>query len=240
MVVERQAGEAPEISVVIPCLDEGRTIAACVTRAREAFQALGISGEVIVSDNGSTDGSAALAAEAGARVVSCSERGYGAALQTGFAAARGRYVVMGDGDASYDFALVSRFVERLRQGSSFVMGSRVRGIVEPGAIPALNRLLGTPVLTNLLNVLCGIRISDCNCGMRGLTREAYAAIGATSPGMEFASEMIVKAALAGIPIDEVAIDFFKDRRGRPSHLRPWRDGWRHLRLLIWYVRRSTP
>lgn len=228
-----------ELSVVIPCLDEANSLALVIGKALAAFQREGIAGEVLVSDNGSTDGSTEIATKAGARVVNCPVRGYGAALQWGFEAARGKYLLMGDADDSYDFSQIRPFLDRLRAGDKFVMGSRLRGTIDKGAMPTLNRHLGTPVLTWILNRLFGTRISDCNCGMRGLDREAFFQIGAVSPGMEFASEMVVKAAIVGIPITEVPIDFHKDQRGRPPHLRPWRDGWRHLRLLLWHAPDQT-
>jgi hypothetical protein len=224
-----------ELSVVIPCLNEAQTIGACVAAAREAMARHGIAGEVVVSDNGSTDGSVAIATAAGARVVACRTRGYGAALQWGFRHANGRFLLMGDGDQSYDFSLVPRFLEQARRGSTFVIGSRLRGRIERGAMPSLHRYLGTPVLTWLLNRLFGTRISDCNCGMRCIERDTFFRLGVVSPGMEFASEMIVKAAVLGVPIDEVPIDFYRDRRDRRPHLRPFRDGWRHLRLLLWHA-----
>jgi Glycosyl transferase family 2 len=224
-----------ELSVVIPCLNEGNTIEVCIRRAIEAMAEHDIRGEVVVSDNGSTDDSAALASAAGARVVSCPTRGYGAALQHGFREARGRYVLMADGDQSYDLSLLPRFVDAARTGEHFVIGSRLRGHVEPGAMPPLHQYLGTPVLTWLLNRLFGTRISDCNCGMRCVERETFFRLGVISPGMEFASEMVVKAAVHGIHIAEVPIDFYKDRRDRRPHLRPFRDGWRHLRLLLWHA-----
>lgn len=224
-----------ELSVVIPCLNEARTIAVCIERAIAAMAQHGIAGEVVVSDNGSTDGSIEVARAAGARVVNCPTRGYGAAIAWGFRHARGRYFVMGDADQSYDFALVPRFVDAARKGSSFVMGSRLRGQIEDGAMPPLHRYLGTPVLTKILNVLFGTRISDCNCGMRLIERKTFFTLGVVSPGMEFASEMIVKAAVVGVDITEVPIDFFRDRRDRRPHLRPFSDGWRHLRLLLWHA-----
>ncbi len=224
-----------ELSVVIPCLNEATTIGACVRRAIEAMQQHGISGEVVVSDNGSDDGSVALARQAGARVVSCPARGYGAALQWGFRHARGRYVLMGDADQSYDFSLLPRFFAEARAGARFVIGSRLRGRIEPGAMPRLHRYLGTPVLTWILNRLFATRISDCNCGMRCIERDLFFELGVVSPGMEFASEMVVKAAVHGVNIREVPIDFYKDRRGRRPHLRSFHDGWRHLRLLLWHA-----
>ena len=204
-------------------------------RAIAAMAEHGIKGEVVVSDNGSDDGAVEVANAAGAHVVSCPTRGYGAALAWGFDHARGRYLIMGDADESYDFSLLPRFVDTARAGSQFVMGSRLRGRIEPGAMPWLNQHLGTPVLTWILNRLFGTRISDCNCGMRGIDRTTFLTLGVTSPGMEFASEMIVKAAVDGVDITEVPIDFYKDRRDRPPHLRPLADGWRHLRLLLWHA-----
>lgn len=228
-------GSELELSVVIPCLNEATTIRVCITRALEAMTQHGIRGEVVVSDNGSTDGSIDIATAAGARVVSCPTRGYGAALQWGFRFARGRYLLMGDADQSYDFSLLPRFIEKARAGSLFVIGSRLRGRIEDGAMPALHRYVGTPVLTWILNRLFGTRISDCNCGMRCIERATFFTLGVVSPGMEFASEMIVKAAVMGVEISEVPIDFYRDRRDRRPHLRPFRDGWRHLRLLLWHA-----
>ncbi|MEO7193060.1 MAG: glycosyltransferase family 2 protein [Vicinamibacterales bacterium] len=224
-----------ELSVVIPCLNESSTIGGCVTTALDAMRRHDIRGEVVVSDNGSTDGSVGVAIAAGARVIACRTSGYGAAVVTGLASARGRYLLMGDGDQSYDFALLPRFLEKARTGARFVMGSRLRGKIHPGAMPPLHRYVGTPVLTWILNSLFGTRISDCNCGMRCIERGTFLALGLTSTGMELASEMVVKAAVLGIPIDEVAINFYCDARGRRPHLRPFRDGWRHLRLLLWHA-----
>lgn len=224
-----------ELSVVIPCLNEAPTISRCITQALDAIAQHCIRGEVVVSDNGSTDGSIDIATAAGARVVSCPTRGYGTALQWGFRHARGRYLLMGDGDQSYDFSLLPRFIEQARAGSRFIIGSRLRGAIESGAMPTLHRYLGTPVLTWILNRLFGTRISDCNCGMRCIERATFFTLGVVSPGMEFASEMIVKAAVVGVHITEVPIDFYRDRRDRRPHLRPFRDGWRHLRLLLWHA-----
>ena len=221
-----------ELTVLIPCLNEQRTIAHCVRVALDAMASHGIAGEVLVSDNGSTDGSVEIAIAAGARVVSCPTRGYGAALHWGFLHAKGRYVLMGDADQSYDFSLLPRFVGYARTGAPFVIGTRLRGRIDKGAMPPLHRYLGTPVLTWILNSLFGTRISDCNCGMRCIERDTYLRLNLTSPGMEFASEMIVKAAVQGVPITEIPIDFHKDQRDRRPHLRSFRDGWRHLRLLL--------
>ena len=224
-----------ELSVVIPCLNEATTIAACVTKAIDTMRTHGIVGEVVVSDNGSTDGSIQIATAAGARVVSCPTKGYGAALQYGFHHAVGRFVIMADADESYDFGLIPLFIEKARAGSPFVMGSRLRGRIDPGAMPLLHRFLGTPVLTWILNRLFDTGISDCNCGMRCIERATFFRLGVVSPGMEFASEMIVKAAVHDVEITEVPIDFHKDKRNRRPHLRPFHDGWRHLRLLLWHA-----
>ena len=221
-----------ELTVVIPCLNEERTIAGCVRAALEAMAGHGIAGEVLVSDNGSIDASVEIAIAAGARVVSCPTRGYGAALHWGFLHAKGRHVLMGDADQSYDFSLLPRFVGYARTGAPFVIGTRLRGRIEKGAMPPLHRYLGTPALTWILNRLFGTRISDCNCGMRCIERETYLKLNLTSSGMEFASEMVVKAAVQGVAITEIPIDFHKDRRDRRPHLRSFRDGWRHLRLLL--------
>lgn len=231
----RSSGRELELSVVIPCLNEAPTIVLCIRNAIDAMVEHGIAGEVIVSDNGSSDASVEVATAAGARVVSCPMRGYGAALQWGFREAHGRYVLMADGDQSYDLSLLPRFVALTRQGALFVIGSRLKGTIEPGAMPHLHRYLGTPVLTWILNRLFGTAISDCNCGMRCVERETFFRLGVISPGMEFASEMIVKAAVHGVAVTEVPIDFYKDHRDRRPHLRPFRDGWRHLRLLLWHA-----
>lgn len=224
-----------EVSVVIPCLNEVSTIAKCVEASLTVMRENGIRGEVVVSDNGSIDGSIENAANAGARVVHCPVRGYGAALQWGFRQAGGRFLLMGDADQSYDFSLLPRFLEKAREGYAFVIGSRLRGRIEPGAMPTLNRYLGTPALTWILNRLFGTRVSDCNCGMRCIRRDTLLQLDVVSPGMEFASEMVVKAAIQGVTIAEIPIEFFRDRRDHPTHLRRWRDGWRHLRLLLWHA-----
>lgn len=228
-----------ELTVVIPCLNEEKTLGIVIEKALRGMKEGGIRGEVLVSDNGSTDRSVEVAEQAGARVVPCPVRGYGAALQHGFRHARGRYVIMGDADDSYDFLEVPRFVALLRQGHPYVMGTRLKGKIMPGAMPFLNRWLGTPVLTAVLNFLFGTTISDCNSGMRGFDRKVLLSLDVRSPGMEYASELIVKAAIAGVPIIDVPITLHKDKRDRPPHLRPWRDGWRHLRLLLWHAPDQT-
>jgi hypothetical protein len=224
----------PTLSVVMPCLNEARTVSVCVAKAIAYFERAGIDGEVIIADNGSTDGSPELAIAAGARVVHVAERGYGAAIAGGLRTARGRWVVMGDADDSYDFGRLDGFVERLRGGAHLVMGNRFAGGIEPGAMPKLHRWLGNPVLSFIGRMLFPTDIGDFHCGLRAFDREAILALGLTSPGMEFASEMVMRASLAGLRIDEVPTTLARDGRDRPPHLRSWRDGWRHLRLLLMF------
>jgi len=221
-----------ELTILMPCLNEAATIARCVEKARRFLQEAAIAGEVLIADNGSTDGSGALAEAAGARVIHAPERGYGAALRAGIGAARGDYVIMGDADDSYDFARLEAFVEKLRAGLPLVMGNRFQGGIRPGAMPLLHRYLGNPVLSFVGRLFFHTGVGDFHCGLRGFGRERILSLGLRTPGMEFASEMVVKAALAGWPIAEVPTTLSPDGRGRPSHLRSWRDGWRHLRLLL--------
>jgi glycosyltransferase involved in cell wall biosynthesis len=224
-----------EVSVVIPCLNEANSLAICVDKAVKAFRASGLSGEVLVADNGSTDGSIQIAEERGARVVHVPERGYGAALRAGIAAARGRFIIMGDADDSYDFTDVPRFVEKLREGYDIVMGNRFLGGIKPGAMPPLHKYFGNPGLTALLNTFFHARIGDSYCGMRGFTRALYDRLDVRSTGMEFALEMIIKAAQIGARIAEIPIVLWPDKRGRPPHLRSFRDGWRSLRFMLLYA-----
>lgn len=221
-----------ELSVVMPCLNEARTVGPCVRTALEALTGLGVRGEVVVADNGSSDGSADIARAAGARVVLVTARGYGAALQGGIAAARGRYVVIGDADASYDFGRLEGFLSRLRSGDDLVMGNRFAGGIRPGAMPWHHRYLGNPVLTFILNLLYRAGVGDAHCGLRAVRKDAYDRLGLVTPGMEFASEMVVKATLAGLRVGEVPVVLHPDGRDRPPHLRSFRDGWRHLRFLL--------
>jgi len=221
-----------ELTILMPCLDEAATVAACVRKARAFLDRARIDGEVLVADNGSGDGSAALAEQAGARVIAVARRGYGTALGAGIAAARGRYIVMGDADDSYDFSRLDAFVEKLREGFPLVIGNRFRGGIRPGAMPALHRYLGNPLLSALGRLFFRTHVGDFHCGLRGFEREAVLALGLKTTGMEFASELIARAALAGWRIAEVPTTLDPDRRGRPSHLRSWRDGWRHLRFLL--------
>jgi hypothetical protein len=220
------------VSVVIPCLNEAETIGFCVERAFAGIVATGLPGEVVVADNGSTDGSDRIAEELGARVVHVREPGYGAALSGGIDAARGRYVVMGDGDATYDFGRIDDFVRKLEDGDDLVMGNRFAGGIERGAMPLLNRRVGNPVLTAVGRRLFRSPVSDFHCGLRAFRREAIAGLGLTAPGMEYASEMVIKASLGGLRVSEVPTTLAVGPTGREPHLRPWRDGWRHLRLLL--------
>jgi len=224
--------DAPEVSIVMPCLNEARTIAGCVTEAITALKTAGLSGEVVVADNGSTDGSQALATAAGARVVPVAAKGYGNALRGGIAAARGRYLVMGDADASYDFSHVPRFVAQLRGGYDLVMGNRFRGGIAPGAMPWKNRHLGNPVLSFIGRLFFRTAIGDFHCGLRGFSADAYRRMELRTTGMEFASEMVIKAVMLGLRVTEVPTVLRPDGRGRAPHLRPWRDGWRHLRFML--------
>lgn len=221
-----------ELSIVMPCLNEAATVATCIGKALACMERLSIAGEVVVADNGSTDGSQEIARAAGARVVPVTARGYGAALKGGIAAAQGRYVIMGDADDSYDFSRLDGFVAKLRAGYELVMGNRFKGGILPGAMPFLHRYLGNPVLSFLGRLFFQIKVGDFHCGLRGFDREAIGRIGLSTSGMEFASEMIVKSALAGLRIAEVPTTLAPDGRGRAPHLRTWRDGWRHLRFLL--------
>jgi hypothetical protein len=230
----RQAPTAEdlEVSVVMPCLNEARTVGRCVEKARNCLLRMGVRGEVVVADNGSTDGSPDIARAHGALVVAVKGRGYGCALQGGITAARGRFVIMGDADDSYDFGKLEPFVWRLREGYELVMGNRFRGGILPGAMPRLHRYLGNPVLSGLLNLFFRTPIGDAHCGLRAFRKDAYERLGLTTPGMEFASEMVVKSALRRQKITEVPVVLHPDGRDRPPHLRSFRDGWRHLRFLL--------
>jgi glycosyltransferase involved in cell wall biosynthesis len=224
------AQETLDVSVVIPCLNEAETIATCVRKAKRAMERDGLDGEVVVVDNGSTDHSDLIAAAEGARVLNERRRGYGNAYMAGFAAARGRYIVMADGDDTYDFDLVGHFVRPLEGGADLVMGSRLKGRIHKGAMPALHRYVGNPVLTGILNLFYGSGVSDAHCGMRALRREALERMELRMPGMEFASEMVIRASKAGLRIEEIPIEYHP-RLGE-SKLKSFRDGWRHLRFLL--------
>lgn len=223
---------APVVSAIIPCLNEERTLGICIQKAFDAFARRGITGEVVVGDNGSTDRSIELAESLGARVVHQPIKGYGAAISAAVGAARGKYVIMADADDSYDWSQLDAFIDALEAGAELVMGNRFAGGIEPGAMPPLHRYLGNPVLSAVARWLHKSPIRDFHCGMRGFTRDAFTRMGARSPGMEFASEMVINAHRAGLDIREVPIKLYPDKRDRPPHLRSFRDGWRHLRLII--------
>jgi glycosyltransferase involved in cell wall biosynthesis len=221
-----------ELTILMPCLNEALTVETCIRKARTYLDKRRISGEVLVADNGSTDGSQTLAAAAGARVVEVANRGYGAALMGGIEAANGRYVIMADADDSYDFTDLDGFVDRLRRGFKLVIGNRFQGGIKPGAMPLLNRYLGNPVLSLIGRTLFASPVGDFHCGLRGFERQAILGLSLRAPGMEFASEMVVKASLASLEIAEVPTTLSPDGRQRAPHLRPWRDGWRHLRFML--------
>lgn len=223
-----------ELSVVMPCLNEAETLQVCVAKAQAALRHHDIQGEVIVADNGSTDGSQAIALECGARVVNIEEKGYGNALRGGIAAARGRYLIMGDADDSYDFSQIPRFLAELRNGADLVMGNRFRGGIAEGAMPFLHRYLGNPVLTWLGRLFFKAPCGDIYCGLRAFTKEAYGRMALHTTGMEFATEMVVKASVLKLNVSEVPTTLSPDGRSRPPHLRTWRDGWRTLRFLLLY------
>ncbi|MEL4319004.1 glycosyltransferase family 2 protein [Leifsonia sp. YIM 134122] len=225
---------APEIelSIVMPCLNEAETLATCIRKALGYLERSGVAGEIVIADNGSTDGSQKIALDLGARVVDVEAKGYGSALMGGIQAARGIYVIMGDADDSYDFSNLDPFVERLRAGDDLVMGNRFRGGIEPGAMPPLHKYLGNPVLSFIGRLFFPSEIRDFHCGLRGFRRDSILEIGLITTGMEFASEVVVKSTLLGLKISEVPTTLKKDGRSRPPHLRSWRDGWRHLRFLL--------
>jgi glycosyltransferase involved in cell wall biosynthesis len=225
---------SPELSVVMPCLNEARTLGTCIRKAQASFERIGIAGEVVVADNGSTDGSREIAEELGARVVPVEQRGYGAALTGGIAAARGRWVIMGDADDSYDFSDLEPFVQQLREGYDLVAGNRFEGGIREGAMPWLHRRLGNPALSFVGRRLYGTPCGDIYCGLRGFDREKVAALDIRSSGMEFAIEMIVKATMMGLKVTEVPTTLSPDAEGREPHLNTWRDGWRSIRLLLLY------
>jgi glycosyltransferase involved in cell wall biosynthesis len=225
-----------DVSVIMPCLDEAKSLGACIANAREALERMhvefGLSGEIVIADNGSTDGSQLIARAHGARVVDVERRGYGAALIGGLRSANGTYLVMGDADGSYDFRDSIEMVRQLAEGADLCVGSRFKGRIESGAMPWKNRYIGNPALTFVLNLFFRTGISDAHCGLRALTAACFERLDLTGSGMEFASEMIIKAALKNQNVVEVPATLLPDLRDRPPHLRPWRDGWRHLRYLL--------
>lgn len=223
-----------ELTVVMPCLNEAETLAVCIKKAQEYFKKNNINGEVIIADNGSTDGSQDIAILNGARVINIAEKGYGNALKGGFESAFGNYIIMGDADDSYDFSNLNLYVEKLSEGNDLVIGNRFKGGIEKGAMPFLHRYLGNPVLSFIGRLFFNSKIGDFHCGLRGFSAEAYKKMNLTTTGMEFASEMIVKAHLVNLKIAEVPTTLKKDGRSRKPHLNTWIDGWRHLRFLLLY------
>ena len=221
-----------ELSIVMPCLNEAETIACCIEKAQRSIREHGLSAEIIIADNGSTDGSQQIATALGARVVAVSARGYGSALKGGIASARGRYVIIGDADDSYDFSAIFPFVEKLREGWDLVMGNRFRGGIHRGAMPWKHRWIGNPVLTGIGRLFFHAPVGDFHCGLRGFRRDSYEKMRLHTTGMEFASEMVIKSSLNGLRITEIPIELHRDGRSRPPHLRSWRDGWRHLRFML--------
>jgi glycosyltransferase involved in cell wall biosynthesis len=228
--------ESIDVTIVMPCLNEYQCLPHCIANAREALRRIaeeyGLAGEVVIADNGSTDGSQGLATALGARVVDVVERGYGAALIGGAKAARGKYILMGDADGSYDFTDGVAMIGELQNGAELCMGSRFKGGITPGAMPWKNRYIGNPILTGILNLFFRPGITDAHSGLRAIRREAFLELGLSGAGMEFASEMVIKAALKRLRIAETPVKLLPDLRDRPPHLRPWRDGWRHLRYLF--------
>lgn len=228
------SADAPEVSVVMPCLNEAETLATCIAKAQDAFRRQGVAGEVIVADNGSSDGSPEIARRQGARLVRVEPKGYGNALMGGISEARGRFIFMGDADDSYNFADLLPFLEKLREGYDLVMGNRFSGSIAAGSMPFLHRYLGNPVLSGLGRLFFRSPVKDFHCGLRAFTKAAYERMDLQTTGMEFASEMVVKASLLGLRIAEVPTTLVPDGRSRAPHLRTWRDGWRHLRFMLLY------
>ncbi len=229
--------ESIDLTIVMPCLNEGETLARCIQKARLGLERAGVLGEILIADNGSTDDSIAIAERLGVRLVHVKERGYGSALRGGIEAARGKWIIMGDADNSYDFSHIEGFVERFRQGYDLVMGCRLPsggGIILPGAMPWKNRWIGNPCLSFIGHLFFKCAARDFHCGLRGFTLEASRRMELKTTGMEFASEMVIKATLKSLRIAEVPITLHPDGRSRPPHLKPWRDGWRHLRFMLLY------
>jgi glycosyltransferase involved in cell wall biosynthesis len=234
LIVPLQQVEELELSVVMPCLNEAETLGTCIEKAQRAIAEAFIDGEVIVADNGSTDGSIEIAQALGTRVIHVKHKGYGNALMGGIAAAAGCYIIMGDADDSYDFAHIPRFVERLREGADLVMGNRFRGGIQKDAMPRLHQYFGNPALTRIGRIFFGSPVGDFYCGMRGFRKDAFEKMGLRTTGMEFATEMVVKSTLLKLRIAEVPTTLSPDGRTRPPHLRTWRDGWRTLRFFLLY------
>lgn len=224
-----------ELTILMPCLNEAKTLKTCISKANSFLINNNIDGEVLIADNGSTDGSQEIAINAGARVVNIPEKGYGAALIGGCEAAYGKYVIMGDSDDSYDFSNLMPFVEKLREGYDLVMGNRFKGGIEKGAMPPLHKYLGNPVLSTIGRILYKSPIKDFHCGLRGYNRESILSLNLHTTGMEYASEMVVQATLHKLKICEVPTTLKKDGRDRPPHLKSWSDGWRHLTFLLMHA-----
>jgi glycosyltransferase involved in cell wall biosynthesis len=223
-----------EITFVMPCLNEAETLEKCIVKAQQAISRHALAAEIVIADNGSTDGSQAIAERLGARVVAVKLKGYGNAIRGGIEAARGKYIIMGDSDDSYDFSSILPFVEQLRAGKELVMGNRFSGGIKPGAMPWKHRWIGNPVLTGIGRLFFRCPAGDFHCGLRAFRKDAYERLDLQTTGMEFASEMVIKASLNGLKIFEVPTILHKDGRSRPPHLRSWRDGWRHLRFMLLY------
>ena len=225
----------PQVSAVMPCLDEARTIGACIEKAQACFRDLGLAGEVIVADNGSRDGSQEIARSLGARVIDVTRRGYGAALMGGIEAARAPIIVMADSDESYDWSAMGGFIDKIRSGFDLVMGNRFKGGIRPGAMTPLHRYVGNPILSFIARIAFHSPVGDFHCGMRAFTADAYRRMHVRTPGMEFATEMVANAVLAGLRIGEVPVVLYPDGRDRAPHLQTFRDGWRHLRFIATYA-----
>ena len=231
-MIEIQSGDSLELTIVMPCLNEAETLEICLGKANGFLERSGISGEIVIGDNGSTDGSQEIARRNGARVIDVPIRGYGAALYAACTAARGRYLIMGDSDDSYDFSNLSAFVDKLRQGNDLVMGNRFKGEIKPGAMPWKNRYIGNPILSRIGKLLFRSVLGDFHCGIRGFSKSAFERMDLHTTGMEYASEMVIKATQMKMRLAEVPTTLSPDGRSRPPHLRPWRDGWRHLRFML--------
>jgi glycosyltransferase involved in cell wall biosynthesis len=234
-MIPNESAHGMELTILMPCLNEAETLATCIAKARGSLERLGVAGEVLIADNGSTDGSVELAEKSGARVVHVAAKGYGSALRGGIAAARGKFVLMGDADDSYDFSSIEPFLTKLRAGHDLVMGCRMPrggGTIMPGAMPWKHRWIGNPILSFIGRLFFKCPATDFHCGLRGFSKSAYERMDLRTTGMEFASEMVIKATLRGMSIAEVPITLHPDGRSRPPHLRSWRDGWRHLRFML--------
>ncbi len=232
--IKQDKSKPIELTILMPCLNEAETLEICITKALGYLERSGVVGEVLIADNGSTDGSQDISTRLGARVVPVEEKGYGAALLGGIAAARGRYIIMGDADDSYEFSDLQAYVTRLRDGADLVMGNRFQGGISSGAMPPLHRYLGNPVLSFIGRLFFKIKVGDFHCGLRGFNAESIRNLNLRTTGMEFASEMVVRCSLAGLRMEEVPTTLKPDGRSRPPHLRSWRDGWRHLKFLLMY------